>query len=65
MAKVTWISEAEAMELLGYKRDSLRKTVMIGNLRGVVGYTKPNRNTFKYHKESIEKYLNSNASIAV
>lgn len=64
MKKTTWINEAEAMEMLGYKRDSLRKVVN-GRLAGIIGYTKPNRTTFKYHKESIEAYLNKNASIAV
>jgi hypothetical protein len=66
MAKTTpfnWCSEEEAMELLGYKRASLR--ILTRNERQKtlpVRTTKPNYRKVLYSKYDIEKYLEDRAT---
>jgi hypothetical protein len=58
-----WCSEEEAMELLGYKRSSLR--ILTRNEKSKtlpIRTTKPNYRKILYSKTDIENFLNDRAT---
>lgn len=59
--KITWISEKEAAEKLGYQPETLRRYCK--GFKLPISYTHVNGRSFKYSEQDIEKMLNQNAFI--
>jgi hypothetical protein len=61
MKKFEWISEIEAAEMMGYKKEVFRRYVREGKLPGIIN-TKLNYKTYEYCKLSIDKYKEEHSS---
>ncbi len=52
-----WLSEKEASAILQLPANFIRKLVLTGSLKGVIGYTVPKAETYSYNKTDIENYI--------
>jgi hypothetical protein len=60
---INWCSEEEAMQLLGYQRDSLRILTRNAKRKTLpIKTTKPNYRKILYSKTDIENFLNDRAT---
>lgn len=52
-----WLTEKEASVMLQLPANFIRKLVLTGSLKGVIGYTIPKAATYAYNKTDIENYI--------
>ena len=52
-----WLTEQEASDILQLPANFIRKLVLTGSLKGVIGYIVPKAETYAYNKTDIENYI--------
>ena len=55
--KQIWLTEEETSAILQLPAHFIRKLVLTGSLKGVIGYIIPTAATYAYNKIDIENYI--------